>query len=87
MKVVIILGFILLIIFATIGFTYVLFKAVDYYIVHNPYRNICLVCSIDGKHCKVYNKSNPYDCLEKFQSEFKYKDRTLLRVKKIKILK
>lgn len=87
MEILIIIGFWLLVIFASIGACTVIFKITNYYVLHSPYRTICLVYSLDGSHCKVYNNSNPYYCMEKFQSEFKYKDRSFLRVKKIKILK
>ena len=87
MEIIIILGFLLLVIFACIGASFVIFKVADYYILHSPYRKICLVYSLDGKHCKVYNHSNPYYCTQKFQSEFGYKDSTFVKAKTIKILK
>ena len=87
MEIFIIIGFWLLVIFASIGACTVIFKVTNYYILKSPYRSIWLVYTIDGKQYKVYDKSSPYDCVEKFQYEFGCKDKSLIRVKRVKILK
>ena len=87
MKIVIIIGVQLLVIIATIGVADVLFRVTNHYILKSPYRSIWLVYTLDGKNCKVYDNPNPYDCVEKFQHEFECKDRSFIRVKRIKILK